>query len=337
MRMRTTAILAALFALALWAAPAQAKLVYVKHAGSVNPVVFVSKDSGKEPRRLGIGRAPTISPNGDWVAFVTVPAGGSAMDTVVLQKLDAGSRRLVMRSESIDSLRFSPDSTKLGAIAGGKRVRVYDIPTDAVHVAAAGQMRGYSFSPDSKQIVYGQAVKEDFSSDSDLYVVPALGGQEKRLTTLKNALNPVWGPKEIVFDRFGSRRNDAPAYNLWVLDPAAPDTLRQLTKLKIPPLVSGLVPLEISADSKRLLAVFTGQDVQVGFTVVMSNGKTRALSPDFESGIVGFDLSRDGSTILAHTGGWDPGAAHDVVKLPWQRGGKPKVIVEGGAYPDWTR
>jgi Tol biopolymer transport system component len=337
MRMRTTAVLAALFAAALWTAPAQAKLVYVKHAGSVNPVVYVAKDSGKEPRRLGIGRAPTISPNGQWVAFVTVPTGGSQMDTVVLQKLQAGSRRLVMRSESIDSLRFSPDSTKLGAIAAGKRVRVYDITADALHVTAAGHMRGYSFSPDSKQLVYGRAVKDDFSSDSDLYVVPALGGEEKRLTTLKNALNPVWGPKEIVFDRFGSRRNDAPAYNLWAIDPAAPDALRQLTNLKIPRLVSGLVPLEVSVDSKRMLAVFTGQDVEVGFTVAMSNGKTRALSPDFESGIVGFDLSRDGKTILAHTGGWDPGAAHDVVKVPYQRGGKPKVIVEDAAYPDWTR
>jgi hypothetical protein len=337
MRMRTTAILAALFAVALWAAPAQAKLVYVKHAGSANPVVFVAKDNGKEPRRLGIGRAPTISPNGQWVAFVTVPTGGSELDTVVLQKLQAGSRRLVMRSNSIDSLRFSPDSTKLGAIAAGKRVRVYDIAADALHVTAAGHVRGYSFSPDSKQLVYGRAVKDDFSSDSDLYVVPALGGEEKRLTTLKNALNPVWGPKEIVFDRFGSRRNDAPAYNLWALDPAAPDKLRQLTDLKIPRLVSGLVPLEVSVDAKRMLAVFTGQDVEVGFTVAMSNGKTRALSPDFESGIVGFDLSRDGKTILAHTGGWDPGAAHDVVKVPYQRGGKPKVIVEDAAYPDWTR
>lgn len=337
MRMRTTAILAALFALVLWAAPAQAKLVYVKHAGSASPVVFVAKDNGKQPRRLGVGRAPTISPDAQWVAFVTVPIGGSRMDTVVLQKLQAGSQRLVMRSKSIDSLRFSPDSSKLGAIAGGKRVRVYDIATDALHVAAAGQLRGYSFSPDGKQLVYGRAVKEDLSSDSDLYVVPALGGQEKRLTTVKNALNPVWGPEEIVFDRFGSRRDDAPAYNLWALNPLAPDELRQLTELKIPPLVSGLVPLEVSADAKRMLAVFTGQDVQVGFTVAMANGKTRALSPDFERGIVGFDLSRDGQTILAHTGGWDPGAAHDVVKLPYQRGGKPKIIVEDAAYPDWTR
>jgi hypothetical protein len=337
MRMRTIAILAGLFAAALWAAPAQAKLVYVKQAGTANPVVYVAKDNGKDPRRLGIGRAPTISPDGQWVAFVTVPSGGSEMETVVLQKLQSGSQRLVMRSKTFDSLRFSADSSKLGAIAAGKRVRAYDITADAVHVAAQGQLRGYSFSPDSKQIVYGRAVKEDFSSDSDLYTVPALGGEETRLTTVKNAVNPVWGPKEIVFDRFGSRRNDAPAYNLWALDPAAADELRQLTKLKIPPLVSGLVPLEISANSRRMLAVFTGQDTEVGFTVAMSNGATRALSKNFETGTVGFDLTRDGKTILAHTGGPDPGAAHDVVTVPYNRGGKVKVIVEDAAYPDWTR
>ena len=337
MRMRTIATLFAMVAAALWAAPAEAKLVYVKQAGSASPVVYVAKDNGKDPRRLGIGRAPTISPNGQWVAFVTVPSGGSDMETVVLQKLQAGSQRLVMRSKSFDSLRFSPDSTKLGAIAAGKRVRVYDVAEDAVHVAAAGQMRGYSFSPDSKLIVFGRAVKESFQSDSDLYTVPVLGGKEKRLTTLKNALNPVWGPNEIVFDRFGSRRNDAPAYNLWALDPAAPEKLRQLTNLKIPRLVSGLVPLEISADGKRMLAVFTGQDVEVGFTVSVRTGKTRALSMDFESGTVGFDLSRDGKTILGHTGGPDPGAAHDVIKVPYSGGGKMKVIVEDAAYPDWTR
>jgi Tol biopolymer transport system component len=337
MRMRTTAILAALFAVALWAAPARAKLVYVKKAGSASPVVYVAKDNGKTPRRLGIGRAPTISPDGQWVAFVTVPAGGSELDTVVLQRLRAGSQRLVMRSKGIDSLRFSPDSTKLGAIAAGKRVRVYDITGDALHVAASGEIRGYSFSPDSKQIVYGRAVKAAFTADSDLYLVPALGGEEQRLTTVKNALNPVWGPKEIVFDRFVARRDDAPAYNLSALDPAAPDTLRRLTNLKIPPLVSGLVPLEISSDAKRMLAVFTGQDVEVGFTVATSNGTTRALSKDFEMGTVGFDLSKDGTTILGHTGGWDPGAAHDIVTVPYGRGGKPKVIVENAAYPDWTR
>jgi hypothetical protein len=335
MRMRTTVTLAALIAVALWAAPAQAKLVYVKNPGGIEPVVYVAKDGGKDPRRLGIGRAPTISPNGEWVAFVTIALGGSELETVVLQKLTAGSQRLVMRSRSIDSLRFSADSSELGAIAGGKRVRVYDIAKDELNVAAEGQIRGYSFSPDSDKIVVGLAEGEKFQAPSDLFTGPALGGKKlARITDIGRAMNPVWGEREIYFDRFKRRRADAPAFNLWALDPAADDALR--TDLTIPPLVSGLVPLEASTDSRRLLAVFTGQDAEVGFTVQTRSGKTRSLSKDFEHGIVGFDLSRDGRTILGHTGGPDPQSAHDVVSVPYG-GGEPKVLVEDAAYPDWTR
>jgi Tol biopolymer transport system component len=336
MRMRTTAILAALFAAACWAAPAQAKLVYVKQPGSVSPIVYVAKNNGKQPRRLGIGRAPTISPNGQWVAFVTVPSAGSQMDTVVLQRLTAGSQRLVMRSRSIASLRFSPDSTKVAAIAGGKRVRVYDLAADKLHVAAVGEIRGYSFAPDGKSIVFGRAEGAAFQAKSDLYVTPVLGGRVSRLTELGNALNPAWGPKEIVFDRFKRRKGDAPAFNLWALTPLVDDSLRRLTDLTIPPLVSGLVPLEFSANARRLLTVFTGQDTEVGFTIQTRTGKSRALSTDFERGLVGFDLSADGRTILAHTGGPDPSNQHNVVTVPYG-GGEPKVIVEAAAYPDWTR
>lgn len=337
MRMRTIVILAAVFAAALWATPAQAKLVYVKEAGSANPVVYVAGDDGKDAQRLGIGRAPTISPDGRWVAFATLPAGGSAKHTVVLQKLDAGSQRFVMRSKSIDSLRFSADSGKLAAIAGGRRVRVYDIAASRLRTAAKGAIRGYSFSPDSKSIVVGKAERNRFQAPSDLYVGPALGGAKiQRLTTVKRALNPVWGPDEIVFDRFNRRKADAPAFNLWAVDPAAKDELRRLTRLKIPKLASGLVPLEVSADARRLLAVFSGQNTEVGFTVATRSGRTRALSTDFESGMVGFDLSEDGRTILAHTGGWDPAGPHDVVTVPYG-GGEPKLLVEGAAYPDWTR
>jgi len=82
--------------------------------------------------------------------------------------------------------------------------------------------------------------------------------------------------------------------------------------------------------------VFTGQDTEVGFTVATRSGRTRALSTDFESGLVGFDLSADGRTILAHTGGWDPAGAHDVVTVPYG-GGEPKLLVADAAYPDWTR
>ena len=82
------------------------------------------------------------------------------------------------------------------------------------------------------------------------------------------------------------------------------------------------MPLEVSADSRRMLSVFTGQDTEVGFTVKDDTRARRhaALSTDFERGIVGFDLSADGKTILGHTGGPDPGNAHDVITLPYGGG-----------------
>jgi hypothetical protein len=337
MRMRTYVILAALFVLALWTAPAQAKLVYVKHSATASPVVFVAKDNGKQPRRLGVGRAPTISPDGKWVAFVTVHSSENGFDTVVLQKLAGGSQRLVMRSKLVDSLRFAPDSAHLGAIMAGKRVRVYDIVADLTTVAASGEIRGYGFSPDSKQIVLGRATKDTANAPTDLFTGSTAGGAAlKRLTKTKDALFPVWGPKEIVFDRQKLRADNSPAYNLWAIDPAGTTPPRQVTKLKIPPLVSGLVPLEFSADGRRLLSVFTGQDTEVGFTVRPVDGKTRALSRDFERGLVGFALTRDSKTILGHTGGPDPGNQHDVVTVPWG-GGKVRVLVKDAAYPDWSR
>jgi len=337
MRMRTTVILAVLVSVALWAAPAHAELVYVKHPAAREPAVYAANDDGSDPRRLGIGRAPTISPDGRWVAFVTNPVGGSHKEAVVLQRLEAGSQRLVIRAQAIDSLRFSPDSKKLGAITAGTRVRVYDLSDGRLHVAAAGHIRGYSFSPDSKLIVVGKATGEKLQAPSDLYFGPALGGGDLgRLTDIERAVNPVWGPSEIIFDRFRRRKGDAPAFNLWALDTAHDNALRRLTKLKIPRMMSGMVPLEISSNARRMLSVFTGQDTEVGFTVQTRTGKTRALSKDFETGLVGFDLSADGRRILAHTGGGDPASAHDVVQLRYG-GGKPKVLVEDAAYPDWTR
>jgi hypothetical protein len=336
--MRTIAPIVALLAAAILAAPAHAKLVYVKQSGTPDSTVYLATSAGENPRRLGLGRAPAISPDGRWVAFITMAVGASGKETVVLQKLRSGSQRLVMRARAIDALRFSPDSTKLGAVADGERLRVYDLAAARLHLAARGHLRGWSFSPDSGQVVVGDAATEETQARSDLYVGQAVGGPRlRRLTRVRNAVNPVWGPREIVFDRFRRRPDDAPAFNLWAIDPGAADSLRRLTRLNIPAFASGLVPLEVSADARRMLAVFRGQDTQVGFTVATLTGRTRALSAEFEGGVVGFDLAGDGRSILGHTGGGDPAAAHDVVVVPYGRGGEPRVLVEDAAFPDWTQ
>jgi hypothetical protein len=50
---------------------------------------------------------------------------------------------------------------------------------------------------------------------------------------------------------------------------------------------------------------------------------------------VGFDLTSDGRTVLGHTGGPDPSAAHNVVTIPYT-GGEPRVLVRRAAFPDWN-
>src|SRR3954451_19439326 len=161
MRMRTIASVAAMLACALFAAPADAKLVYVKQSGTANSTVYLATDAGKRPQRLGLGRAPAISPDGHWVAFITAQTGASGKETVVLQRLRSGSQRLVMRARGIDSLAFSPDSAKLGAISDGERLRVYDLAAGMLHRAARGHLRGWSFSPDSQSVVVGDAATDE--------------------------------------------------------------------------------------------------------------------------------------------------------------------------------
>ena len=330
-------ILATLLGALCAAAPAQGKLVYVKRPASATPGVYVSEDNGKKPQRLGVGRAPAISPDGKWVAYITVPRTETEPEQVLLQAVAGGSQRIVARATSFDSLRFSPDAAKLGVIANGRRLRIYDIALDQIVDAVSGNLRGWSFSPDSKQVAVGRATSAESDAPADLFTGPAGGGSFQRLTATRDALNPVWGSREIVFDRQRRRNMEPPAYNLWAIDPAAGTEMRRVTKLSIPRMLSGLVPLELSSDSWRLLGVFTGEATQVGFTVNVKTGKTRALSRDFMHGIVGFDLSADGRTILGHTGGADPASEHDVVTTTFRSGGKMRVLVEDAAYPDWSR
>ena len=73
----------------------------------------------------------------------------------------------------------------------------------------------------------------------------------------------------------------------------------------------------------------------MAFRVNPVNGKAKALDDDFENGLVGFDLTADGRTVLGHTGGPDPTARHNVVTMPVRRR-RPEVLVRRASFPDWN-
>jgi hypothetical protein len=329
---RTITILLGTAAALIGASPAHARLVYVKRAASEHPQVYVARDDGTHPHKLGEGRSPTISPNGRWIAWIRP----GAEERILLRRADRSRKpRRVADAPAFGELRFAPNSKLLGLIRG-RRLMVYDIRTrKQLRAAKRDTFKGFSFAPDSKSLVYATSwANEAADAPADLYRVDFGTRERTRITRDRRSLNPLWGRDGIVHDRQRRRAGDAPSYNLFDIH-ADGGSLRRITSLRIPPLVSGLVPVELSRDGARLLANFVGQDVRVGFRVNPETGRTHALSEDFEHGIVATDLSDDGGTVLGHTGGPDPTGRHDVVTIPYT-GGDPTVLVRRAMWPAWS-
>jgi Tol biopolymer transport system component len=329
-RRTKTMLLAAAGALFV-AAPAEARLVYVTDPGARDAQVWIARDDGTQARRIGPGHSPKISPDGRWVAWVK----DGSPDRLMMRLADRSRKaRVVVRSPAIADLQFSPDSKLLGFVVG-RRLSVYDIRERDEVKAASGSIRGFSFSPDSASVVFGTAGTSGASdAPCDLYSFSLEDKVRSRITRDRKSLNPLWGAAGILHDRMRVRGGDAPSYNVFTIKPDG-GSLRRITTLRIPSLMSGLVPLEQSADGRRLLANFVGQDTRVAFRVNLVNGNAKALDDDFENGLVGFDLSADGRTVLGHTGGPDPTARHDVVTVPYG-GGDAKVLVRRAGFPDWS-
>jgi hypothetical protein len=328
-RIITTLLGSALAVLA--AAPAEAGLVYVKNPGELDAQVWVARDDGTRPHKVGRGHSPKISRDGRWVAWIQP----GSPDQVMMRLADRSRKaRIVGKSSFVGELRFTPDSKSLGLVMG-RRLFVYDIRERTEVKAASGVIRGFSFSPDSGAVAFGTAGRSDaVDAPSDLYYFTLAERVRRRITRDRRSLNPLWAPTGIIHDRMNVREGDAPSYNLFEIQPDG-GSLRRITSLRIPSLFSGLVPNEVSANGKRLLADFLGQDTEVAFRVNVQTGKTKALDKDFENGFVGFNLSADGSTVLGHTGGPDPGNRHHVVTMPYG-GGKAKVLVRRAGFPDWS-
>jgi Tol biopolymer transport system component len=333
---RAALVAAAIAASLAAAAPARATIVFERNP--FRPGIYTAADDGSNRVKLTDGELPKISPDGTTVAYET-PYRGSTRPTLrVIPAAGGASRRLL--NPVWFSYAFSPDSKTIAAITGkevGRKTLVLiDVATGAVRPVAHGQFSGFSFSPDSATLVFARALKDTYPPRSDLLAVAVAGGLPTALTADHRSIDPVWGAGGIAFAKLRrpTRRGDAYKQDLYVLDPVT-RAVRRLTTTKVPFLLSGLDPVAWSADGTRLLAEFSGQDTSYAETVDPATGFAHKVGR-IRDGIVGWDLSADGSSILATTGGYDPEDRHDVVTVPYE-GGAPTVLVPNGFSPDWTR
>ena len=342
--MRKLILLAIAAAVAVGAPAAQAALVFNKISSSSRWSVWSAADDGSGAKKIandGIG--PRLSPDGQLVAYETVYGAPGTRPQLLVVPVSGGKRSILVDPQwDSETVAWSPDSKTVAAVTGHeigtKRLILIDVATGNQRTVAKGEFHGVSFSPSGGALVYSRAPKDDFPPKASLWLAPTgPGGKPVQLTSGHPDLSPLWGPQSVVFSRMRKppRKYDAWKQDLWVISPSDPQP-RRLTFQKPPFLLFGLSPVSWSADGSRLLAQFGGQDTEYAQTVDPLTGKVRTIG-HLSDGIVGSELSRDGTTILATRGEFEePTQRTDVVTVPYG-GGTPHVLVHHALSPDWNR
>jgi Tol biopolymer transport system component len=334
--------LVAVTALLALPAAAQATLTYVKNP--MKPAVYVANDNGGGAFKVGAGSNPTVSPDGDVVAYARETSGGKR-ELRLAAAQGGGSAAVLANLQDSSYVTFSPDSKLVAALRGpelGKRslVLIDVVSGTFLRTVASGYFSGVSFSPDGTELAYSVAASEKYPPKSNVYAAPVGGGKPVQLTRDGISQAPLWGPAgKIVFvKQLGAKqRKYGPKNELYLMNENGSGQKR-LTHTNVGALLTGLTPTAWSANGQRLLAEFGGQDTSYAVTV---NPKTGAQKPldkmgDGEQGFVGTAISSDGTTVLGATGGFEPGPNHTVSTIPYG-GGKTKVLVKNAFEPDWSR
>src|SRR4051794_21648603 len=331
-------------ALLAGAGPAGATLVFDRQP--LKPSVWAAADDGTGAHRLASGSLPRISPDGTAVVYQAATYDHTFRTDLMVVPADgtAPPRLLAKGWQDAFTFAWAPDSRTVAAVVGpeiGRRtLALIDVATGARRTVATGWFSGVSFSPAGDELLYARATSGRYPPRSDIWRAPAApgGAAPVALTTDHRSQSPLWGPAgQVVFVRLvdAARRKYGPKNELYVMAPDGSGT-RRLTRTKVGQLLQGLAPTAWSADGRRLLAEFNGQDTTYAETVDPLTGAHRPVVRAEESGFIGTDLTADGTTILGATGGFDPGSKHDVVTIPY-RGGAPTVLVRGALDPDWNR
>lgn len=342
-------LLPALVLAALLAFPvaAGATLSYLKNP--LRATVYVAKDDGSGARKVATGHNPHVAPNGLSVAYLH-EGPKNAQELKLAPATGGPGVTLMTNLRDAFYIAWSPDSKTIAALRGpelGKRkLVVIDVVSGKQSVIASGYFNGFSFSPDSTEIVYAVAPSENYPPRSDVFrievpipgVVNVRASEPVRLTSDRRSSDPLWGPEKIVFVKTveGKKRRYGPKNELCLMNPQGKQ-VKRLTNTKVPPLLQGLFPTDWSADGSRLLTEFQGQDTSYAVVVNPRTGAQRPVAGTGETGFVGTALSTDGRLVLGFNGGFDPGLRNHKVQTVPYGGGKPKTLVREAFEPSWSR
>jgi hypothetical protein len=332
------ALVAATLVLALPVAAASANIAFTR--GTVRTFVYTANDGGKSVKKVGEGRNAFVSPDG--ASLVYYHEGPAHTGEMKLTTVGGGAGKTLMRSwQEPFALVWSPNSEFVLAERGGelgkRKLVLVTVATGAQRVLADGYIHGFSFDPEGKEVVFAKSNTEKYPPKSDVFIVSAAGGKVTALTSDHRSEAPIWGPTgKIAFvKQLGANsRKYGPKTEIYLMN-ATGKGVKRLTHTKVDPLLIGLFPTAWSANGKRLLAQFGGQDTSYAVGVNALTGAQKPIVEATEEGFVGTALSSDGKTVFGYEGGFDPGNAHRVVSVPWS-GGKARILVNNASEPSFS-
>ena len=305
MSRRLLLLIAALGALLALPALAGASIVYESSTGTgANHAMYMSDDDGANATTLPVtGNFPVVSPNGATVAYQKVTS--TKTGATQLHFLTVATGADLNTGISCGGAVWAPNSSMVacattqttGDITGIGLSTVTTSGTASVIVPSVGfQVNGYSFSPDSKTIVWGQMPYGVYDVNSTLRSLPVDGGGA--VTKLGKGSQPIWGPSKIAFVRTTRAvvgGAPMPRSQVWTLDPATgASSAKALTSYQAKGFVEGPTPLRWTPDGTRIVGQLTGQDYLQPIYIT-ANGKIHQFGPS-NAGVYG--VSADGTQAL---------------------------------------
>ncbi len=345
--------LASLIALALALAPSGRaavdaaaysgpKLIAFATSSPKSPAVqvWVANVAGTHASKLGEGDAPRVAPDGAYV--VSASNDGNALN--VYSTSGGAPRRFVVKDAVPYPIAISPDSRYVavgldnnatnGGSTGG--LAVIDTTTDILKVVAHGVVYGAGFAVDgSDRIVFGLSKSEQYTAPVDLYEVAPNGSGLIQMTKDGTSLYPIWGARGIAFDHERLVKSTGQEdFEVWLMGSSG--AITHLTNMKIPPLLDGLVPVDVSADGNRLLADYEGTDTSNAWTIQLHPLRVREVIVGKQTVQPGA-ISRDGKTLLIDVGAFEDYPSYGTVEtVPFASGG-PVHKLARGAFPSWNQ
>jgi tricorn protease len=126
-------------------------------------------------------KEPVYSPDGKQIAFISDRSGREEIYLVASD--GAGDPQRITDLDILkQGVTWSPDSKSLAFTTTDDKLYVYDTGAKQVKVLASsryGAVNGAAWSPDGKWIAYA---KPDQTRNTDIYLIPAAGGQERKVT-----------------------------------------------------------------------------------------------------------------------------------------------------------